>query len=150
MVHIATEADMKKFGLNLGGLLRGSEVFELVGDVGAGKTTLVKGIGEGLQVDDDVQSPSFTLSRVYGARDSLELHHYDLYRLQDAGVLGYEFAESVDDPKVVTIVEWGETLGDVLPGERVVIKIDYTPDGEGREISASVPDKYAYLGEALS
>jgi len=149
MVHIADESGMKEFGLKLGRLLRGGEVLELVGDVGAGKTTLVKGIGDGLDVDDDVQSPSFTLSRVYGARNGLELHHYDLYRLQDAGVLGYEFAESVDDPKVVTIVEWAETLGDVLPDERIVIKIDYTPDGEGRNVSASVPERHGYLKETL-
>ncbi len=138
---------MKALGLKIGRLLRGGEVFELVGDVGVGKTTLVKGIGEGLVVDDDVQSPSFTLSRVYAARDGLELHHYDLYRLHDAGVLGYEFSESVDDPKVITIVEWAETLGEVLPTERSVITISYTPEGEGRDVAAKMPSTYEYLKE---
>ncbi len=140
---------MKLLGESLGRVLRGGEVLELVGDVGAGKTTLVKGIGLGLEADDEVQSPSFTLSRVYGARDGLALHHYDMYRLQDAGVLEYEFAESVNDPQVVTVVEWGETLAEVLPGERVVISIAYTPDGNGRTLESKVPERYLYLKEVL-
>ena len=108
MTSVNGETEMMAVGRVLGERFRGGEVLELVGDVGAGKTTLVKGIGQGLRVDDDVQSPSFTISRVYEARDGLELHHYDFYRLQDAGVMQYELAESISDPKAVTVVEWAE------------------------------------------
>ena len=134
--HCATEDALKAFGASLGQSCQGGEVFELVGDVGAGKTTLTKGLADGLMVEDDVQSPSFTLSRVYTARDGLELHHYDFYRLHDPGIMRYELAESVKNPHVVTVVEWAETVRDVLPMHRKRITIAYTQGGDGRDITA--------------
>lgn len=145
MTSVNDEAKMMAIGQSLGERFRGGEVVELIGDVGAGKTTLTKGIGRGLQVDDEVQSPSFTISRVYEARDGLELHHYDFYRLQDAGVMQYELAESISDPKAVTVVEWADTVQDVLPAERVVIQLKYTPDGKGREFDIQTSESLNYL-----
>lgn len=113
---------MRILGRQLARLLKGGECLELIGDVGAGKTTLVKGIANGLGIDEAVQSPSFTISRVYTA-DSLSLHHYDFYRLPDAGILEYEFAESVSDPTVITIVEWADIVHDILPKARIRITI---------------------------
>ena len=133
MTSVTSETEMMAIGRRLGERFRGGEVVELIGDVGAGKTTLVKGIGQGLRVDDDVQSPSFTISRVYGARDGLELHHYDFYRLQDAGVMQHELAESISDLEAITVIEWADTVQDVLPTEHVVIRLKYTPNGKGRE-----------------
>lgn len=132
-------------GERIGSALQGGEVIELIGDVGAGKTTFVKGLGRGLLLDEDVQSPSFTISRVYQARDGLELHHYDFYRLQDAGVMSYELAESIDDPKVVTVVEWAETVKEVLPDEHVRLTLAYAPHDDGRLMTMDLPDNYAYL-----
>lgn len=106
----------------LGEQFTGGEVLELVGDVGSGKTTFTKGLARGLGVDDDVQSPSFTISRVYSARDGLELHHYDLYRLSEPGIMQYDIAESVRDPKVVIVIEWGETVRGILPENRIRIE----------------------------
>lgn len=122
------EADMKAFGKKLGALLRGGEILELIGDVGAGKTTLTKGIAAGMGVDDDVQSPSFTISRVYDTPKGLSLAHYDFYRLQDAGIMAAELHETVHDPRAVTIIEWAEIVGGVLPADRVSIAI--TSPGE--------------------
>ncbi len=141
---------MKAFGARVGALVRGGEMIELIGDVGAGKTTFTKGLGEGLKVDDDVQSPSFTISREYQARDGLELHHYDFYRLSDPGVVKYELAESVANPKAITVVEWGETARDVLPDERVTLSLRYTPSGEARECEVYIPEKYKYLKEVTN
>lgn len=119
---------MKAFGKKLGALLRGGEILELIGDVGAGKTTLTKGIAAGLGVDDDVQSPSFTISRVYETPKGLALAHYDFYRLQDAGIMVAELHETVHDPRTITIIEWAEIVGGVLPADRVSITI--TSPGE--------------------
>lgn len=148
MTSVKNEAHMRKIGEQLGACLRGGEVIELIGDVGAGKTTLVKGIGTGLRVDDDVQSPSFTISRVYAARDDLELHHYDFYRLQDAGVMKYELAESIQNPHAVTVIEWAGTVEDVLPQDHIVIRLNYVPEGEGRSIELLHSDAYNYVGIA--
>lgn len=145
MTSVKNETEMKTLGQSIGERLRGGEIIELIGDVGAGKTTFVKGLSKGLKVDDDVQSPSFTISRVYDARDGLSLHHYDFYRLGDAGVMSYELAESVDDEKVITVVEWAGTVQDVLPTNRLIIRIEYTPDGSGRELSTQAPDDMKYL-----
>lgn len=145
MTSVINETAMLKFGYDLGNRFRGGEVIELVGDVGAGKTTVVKGMGQGLLIDDDVQSPSFTISRVYQARDGLELHHYDFYRLSDAGVMSYELAESLALPNTVTVIEWADTVKEVLPTDHSTIKIDYTSDGVGRDVQLKVPPQHAYL-----
>jgi tRNA threonylcarbamoyladenosine biosynthesis protein TsaE len=145
MINIATDSDMKALGKKLGEQLRGGEVLELIGDVGTGKTTLAKGVAMGLEVDEDVQSPSFTISRTYEARDSLSLEHYDFYRLQEPGVMSYELAESAADPKAIVLVEWAETVTSVLPEDRIVIRISYHSDDDGRSVDVSLPAKYNYV-----
>lgn len=127
-IEVKNEAEMKAFGAKLGAVLKGGESIELVGDVGAGKTTLTKGIAKGLAIDEDVQSPSFTISRVYDARDNLQLAHYDFYRLHDAGIMAAELHETMNDPQTITIIEWAEIVGGVLPEDRLTVRI--TSPGE--------------------
>ena len=141
---IKSDATMRAFGTKIGQSLRGGEIFELIGDVGAGKTTFVKGLAVGLEIDDDVQSPSFTINRRYDGRDGLTLSHYDFYRLNDAGIMSMEISESLNDPKIITVVEWGESVQDVLPADRIIVRIDYLPD-EGRDVELQIPESFAYL-----
>jgi tRNA threonylcarbamoyladenosine biosynthesis protein TsaE len=133
ITEVNSEAEMKEFGARLGSILRGGETIELVGDVGAGKTTLTKGIATGLGVDEDVQSPSFTISRVYDTSSDLRLSHYDFYRLHDAGIMADELRETVDDPQGVTIIEWAEIVTGVLPEDRLTIRI-VSPSENMRQI----------------
>lgn len=128
IIEIKSEMAMKLFGKTLGTLFVGGEVIELVGDVGAGKTTLTKGIAEGLGVDEDVQSPSFTISRVYETDRGLRFCHYDFYRLHDAGIMANDLHETVSDAQAVTVVEWAAIVDGVLPVGRLTIEI--TPSGE--------------------
>ena len=121
--EIASEAAMKSFAQNVGESLRGGEVFELIGDIGAGKTTFTKGLALGLGIDDDVQSPSFTISRVYDARDGLQLAHYDFYRLDDPGIMAAEVQEAAHDHTTVTVVEWADVIEGVLPENRIRVRI---------------------------
>jgi len=143
-MKILTDVEMRDLGAKIGAVLRGGEIFELVGDVGAGKTTFVKGLAKGLEIDDDVQSPSFTISRIYEGRDGLILSHYDFYRLQDAGIMKMEIAESLKDSRNITVVEWGESVREVLPEARIVVRINYLPEN-GREIGLEIPGKFGYL-----
>lgn len=113
---------MRSYGERLGETLKGGEVIELVGDIGAGKTTLTKGIASGLGVVEDVQSPTFTISRVYDVRDGLQLAHYDFYRLHDAGIMLDELREVLGDPHIVTIIEWAGIVEGVLPDNRITIR----------------------------
>jgi len=123
IIEVHSEEEMKKFGARLGVLLRGGETIELVGDVGAGKTTLTKGIASGMKVDEDVQSPSFTISRVYEAAQGLELAHYDFYRLHDAGIMANELHETLHDPRSVTIIEWADIIKGILPEDHLSIRL---------------------------
>lgn len=133
-IEVTSESEMKQLGKKLGTLLVGGEILELVGDVGAGKTTLTKGIGEGMAVDDDVQSPSFTISRVYDARDGLQLAHYDFYRLHDPGIMAAELHETLSDAKVATVIEWAEIVSGVLPGDRLTVTIT-SPTESSRHVT---------------
>jgi tRNA threonylcarbamoyladenosine biosynthesis protein TsaE len=120
---IESEDLMIKLGRSIGLSLAGGELIELVGDVGTGKTTLVKGIAMGMGVDETVQSPSFTISRVYQARDSLLLAHYDFYRLNDAGIMLEELKEKIYDSKTVTVIEWGGVGEGILPADKLTISL---------------------------
>lgn len=133
-LEVQSEYETRQLARRLGEQLNGGVVIELLGDVGAGKTTFVKGLAEGLGVEDDVQSPSFTISRVYDARDGLQLAHYDFYRLHDAGILSAEVSEVTKDPSSVTVIEWAEVVNGVLPSDRLRITIESTSE-TGRRVS---------------
>ena len=113
---------MKQLGEAIGRSVSGGEVLELVGDIGAGKTTLTKGIAQSLGISEPVQSPTFTISRVYDSPRGLRLAHYDFYRLGEAGIMGDEIREAADDDSVI-IVEWAGAVDDDLPKDRLVVKI---------------------------
>jgi tRNA threonylcarbamoyladenosine biosynthesis protein TsaE len=122
-IEVHSETEMKAYGKRLGVFLQGGEIIELIGDVGAGKTTLTKGVAEGMGVDEDVQSPSFTISRVYDTPKGLRLAHYDFYRLHDAGIMAAELHEMLHDTLNVTIIEWAEIVTGVLPADRLTVTI---------------------------
>ncbi|MFV0484730.1 MAG: tRNA (adenosine(37)-N6)-threonylcarbamoyltransferase complex ATPase subunit type 1 TsaE [Candidatus Saccharimonadales bacterium] len=131
---INTESEMKSFGEKIAEALSYPVTIELIGDVGAGKTTLVKGIAKGLGVEEEISSPSFTLSKSYGVPEKgAVLHHYDFYRLGDPGIMSEELLENVNDDKAITIVEWGESVEGVLPKDRMKVYVRYRDDGS-REV----------------
>jgi tRNA threonylcarbamoyladenosine biosynthesis protein TsaE len=130
---------------NLGRKLRGGEVIELVSDVGGGKTTFVRGLARGLGSPDKVASPTFTISREYHAGDRT-LYHFDFYRLNEAGLMADELAELLDDPKAIVVVEWADVVEDVLPPDRLAIRITATGEHE-RQLILTCPEKYHYLRE---
>ncbi|HEY5806072.1 MAG TPA: tRNA (adenosine(37)-N6)-threonylcarbamoyltransferase complex ATPase subunit type 1 TsaE [Candidatus Saccharimonadales bacterium] len=131
----------------LGGALKGGEVIELVSDLGGGKTTFVRGLARGAGSDDKVSSPTFTVSKVYKA-EKFEIHHFDFYRLHEAGIMADELAEVAGDPKTVVVVEWADVVQHVLPEKRLTITIRQTPEGS-RKISFSCHAGLNYLLEAM-
>jgi tRNA threonylcarbamoyladenosine biosynthesis protein TsaE len=137
IIEVTSEDEMKQWGAKLGALLVGGEIIELIGDVGAGKTTLTKGIATGMQIDETVQSPSFTISRVYEAPSGVRLAHYDFYRLQDAGIMADELHETLHDEKTVTIIEWAGIVDGVLPSDHIKISISALTEADRRvEVAA--------------
>jgi len=120
-IQIESEKATMALGEKIASLLNGGEVLELVGDVGAGKTFLTKSIARGLGITEDVQSPTFTISRLYDTPRGLQLAHYDFYRLYDAGIMALELTETLSEPKTVTVLEWSEVVAGVLPKDRLTI-----------------------------
>ena len=112
--EINSTDEMIAFGEEIGRQISEGIVLELVGDVGAGKTTFTKGLAKGLGISETVQSPTFTISRVYEG-EKLTLSHYDFYRLNDYGIMEMELAENLNNPKNVTVVEWADDLAEILP-----------------------------------
>lgn len=124
---------MIEYGKKLAQSLQAPQVLELLGDVGAGKTTLTRGIATGLRVQEPVSSPSFTISKEYQG-EKYRLVHYDFYRLNDPGIMAEDLLDSVSDNNTITIVEWGESIRDVLPENRLRITIKNL-DENTREVS---------------
>ncbi len=118
-------------------------MIELVSDLGGGKTAFVRGLAQGMGSNDQVHSPSFTLSNQYRAGDKT-LYHLDFYRLNEPGIMQQELAEMLKDPKVVVTVEWAGLVEDVLPTERLSIIIKATGDTQ-RQVLFSYPKKLQYL-----
>jgi tRNA threonylcarbamoyladenosine biosynthesis protein TsaE len=148
MITVQHELAMRQFGERLGKLLAGGEVIELVGDVGAGKTTLVRGLAVGMGVDETVQSPSFTISRVYDAADSKRLVHYDFYRLSDPGIMGSELDEAIREKDNIVVIEWADAVEYILPNDRLTLTISAPSEAErhiymhaGGEMSQKLMEK---------
>ena len=131
----------------IGKRLRGGETIELVSDLGGGKTTFVRGLARGAGSSGKVASPTFTISKVYDT-DKFQIHHFDFYRLPEPGIVADELAELVHDPKVVIVVEWGDSVQHALPEERLTIRLRQTPEGS-RRLDFSVHESLGYLLEAV-
>lgn len=116
-------------------------------DLGGGKTTFVRGLAEGAASKDKVASPTFTISKVYQTA-KFEIHHFDFYRLHEAGIVADELAEVAGDPQAVVVVEWADVVQHVLPEKRLTITIKQTPEGN-RDIHFSCHKELSYLLEAL-
>ncbi len=107
-------------GKVLGSLLSGGEVILLIGELGTGKTTLIKGIALGLSIEEKVSSPSFVLINEYRGR--FKLFHFDLWRLQEDEDLGYDDYFSQDG---VYVIEWAEKAFKFLPDTYLKITISH-------------------------
>jgi tRNA threonylcarbamoyl adenosine modification protein YjeE len=122
VLEIATPEQMHDFGRQVAGLLRAGDVVLLSGDLGAGKTTFTRGLGEGLEVRGPVTSPTFVLARTHPSLSGgPALVHVDAYRLGSAlelDDLDIDFAHSV------VVVEWGAGLIEALTDSYLAIEID--------------------------
>ncbi len=132
-LRVPTAAAMRDLGRRLAGLLRTGDLVILAGPLGAGKTTLVQGIGEGLGVRGPVTSPTFVIARVHPplAGSGPSLVHADAYRL---GSVAEVDDLDLDTAGAVTVVEWGKGLAEGLAADRLEISIEPDPDGQTRTV----------------
>ncbi|MGC3970899.1 MAG: tRNA (adenosine(37)-N6)-threonylcarbamoyltransferase complex ATPase subunit type 1 TsaE [Pirellulales bacterium] len=142
-----SEADTRRFGLELGRALFDGAVVALNGPLGAGKTRLVKAVAEARGHDGaEVVSPTFTLIQEY--RGPRPVYHFDAYRLRDDDEFLNLGPDEYFDGAGVTLVEWGERVERCLPAERLEITIRPTgPETREFALSALGPRYEAVVAE---
>jgi len=133
--HTQSEEETVALGVKLAAELPAKVVVLLIGNLGAGKTTLAKGIVEGLGAahPDEVSSPTFTLIHEYGAG----VYHIDLYRLDRADQVAGIGLDEILERQAVVLIEWGERFPELMPVERVEIRLRAAAGGDAREITVS-------------
>lgn len=118
--------ETRALGEAMGRLLTGGDVVALSGDLGSGKTAFVQGAARGLDVDEPVVSPTFTLVREYRGR--VPVHHLDIYRLdREQDVLDLGLDEMLEDGTAV-FVEWGDAVSGLLPSDHLSVRITMPAD----------------------
>ncbi|SNG54705.1 putative ATPase [Streptococcus pneumoniae] len=128
-MYTKNEEELQALGERLGHLLAKNDVLILIGELGAGKTTFTKGLAKGLQISQMIKSPTYTIVREYEGR--LPLYHLDVYRIEGD-------ADSIDLDEFifgggVTVIEWGNLLGDALPD--AYLELEILKEADGRRLN---------------
>jgi tRNA threonylcarbamoyl adenosine modification protein YjeE len=140
VLEIATEDQMHEFGVRLGALLVAGDLLSLNGPLGAGKTTLTRGIGEGLEVQGNVSSPTFLIARTHQSRSGIPFHHIDAYRLSipaELDDLDIDFAGSI------SVIEWGSGYAEGLTDSMLEIQIERDLETDLRTMTISGTGRFS-------
>ena len=135
-LHLAEAAATEACGARIAPWLHGGMIVTLTGELGTGKTTLVRGLLRARGVEGSIKSPTYTLVEHYSV-SSLYFYHFDFYRFtrasewDDAGMADY-FRDDA-----VCVVEWPERAGDRLPAPDLALSLSHAHDGRGRNLGAT-------------
>ena len=121
--------ETEKFAMSLSESLKGDEIIALFGDLGAGKTTFVRGLCKGLGIDSGVHSPTFAIVNEYSGK--FPVYHFDMYRITSEDDLYstgfYDYLR-----QGVVIIEWSENIEDSIPADALRIELKYGEDENSR------------------
>ncbi len=138
----------RRIGLRLGSLLQAGDVIGLQGDLGTGKTTLVRGLAQGWGAVDAVSSPTFVLVNVYRRADQKPFFHMDAYRLNSLAE-----AEELDLTTMLeagpVIIEWAERVAPLLPSERLWVTLEHAGEEHRRLLFVAGGARYDALLQTL-
>jgi len=132
-----SEEETLLFARELGKKSKKGDVFALTGDLGAGKTIIAKGIAGGINVVDDITSPTFTIMEAYDG--DLPFYHFDLYRIESEEELDLLYFEEYWEGDGISVIEWAEKAGDRLPDNTTTLTLEYL-DENSRRITIEYPD----------
>ena len=146
-IYLNNDQETREIGFKLGKLLKPGSIVCLIGDLGAGKTTMTQSLAEALEVDDYITSPTFTIVNQYEGK--MPLHHFDVYRIgcsEEMYDIGFEEYINGDG---VCIIEWANIIEDILPDEYLKIELNYKD--MGREMTL-IPygEEYEQIVEELT
>ena len=122
-----SETETEEAGYDFGKTLKRGDVISLIGTIGAGKTVLAKGIARSLGIEEAIVSPTFTIVQEYNGRE--KLYHLDLYRLSGEDEFESMGGEDFLYPDGITLIEWAEKIGDMMPPDAYKVTISILEDG---------------------
>ena len=131
---------MHQLGLRLGALLQPGDLVSLNGELGAGKTTLTKSIGEGAGVQGNISSPTFLIARTHQTISSVPFVHIDAYRLSNPRELD---DLDIDYSNSISVIEWGKGFTDGLSDSMLEIQIDRSLESEERKLTISGTGRFS-------
>ncbi|MTK13809.1 MAG: tRNA (adenosine(37)-N6)-threonylcarbamoyltransferase complex ATPase subunit type 1 TsaE [Clostridiaceae bacterium] len=149
MEFIVDTADSTmKLGRKLGELVHSGDIICITGDLGAGKTHFTKGVAQGLEINEPITSPTFTIVNEYEGR--LKLHHFDVYRVCDPDEIEAIGFDEYIFSDAVSIIEWSNFIEELIPREHIWVDIKKDPELgiDFRKISINYyGDRYNYMKE---
>ena len=145
-IYLENENKTKEIGYKLGQLLQRGSVICLIGDLGAGKTTMTQSLAKALEVEDYITSPTFTIVNEYEGR--IPLYHFDVYRIGSSDEMYDIGYDEYINGEGVCIIEWANLIDDILPDEYLYIELKYK-DMSREMILNPVGEKYEKIAEEL-
>ena len=123
IIETNTPKETFEFGKKLGEAAKAGTVYTLIGDLGVGKTVFTQGLAKGLEIDEPISSPTFTIVQVY-EEGRLPLYHFDVYRIGDVEEMEEIGYEDYFYGNGVSLIEWANLIEEILPEQYTEIKIE--------------------------
>lgn len=123
VIETRSAEETYKLGLEIGKKAAKGQVYTMVGDLGVGKTVFTQGMANGLDIQEPISSPTFTIVQVYD-EGRLPFYHFDVYRIGDISEMDEIGFEDYVYGEGVSLIEWANLIEEILPEERVEITIE--------------------------
>lgn len=136
IIETNSEKETYNLGFRLGKEAESGQVYTLVGDLGVGKTVFTKGLAAGLEIEEPVSSPTFTIVQIY-EEGRLPFYHFDVYRIGDIEEMDEVGFEEYVMGEGVSLIEWANLIEEILPERRtnILIEKDLTQGFDYRRIT---------------
>lgn len=123
IIETRSAEETYKLGVEIGQKATQGQVYTLVGDLGVGKTVFTQGLAKGLEIEEPISSPTFTIVQVYD-EGRLPFYHFDVYRIGDISEMDEIGFEDYVYGEGVSLIEWANLIEEILPEERISITIE--------------------------
>ena len=136
IIETRSAVETYELGVQIGEKAKAGQVFTLVGDLGVGKTVFTQGLAKGLEIEEAISSPTFTIVQVY-EEGRLPFYHFDVYRIGDLSEMDEVGFEDYVYGEGVSLIEWANLIDEILPAERteIIIEKDLSQGFDYRKIT---------------
>lgn len=136
IIETRSAEETYELGVQIGEKAKAGQVFTLVGNLGVGKTVFTQGLAKGLEIEEAISSPTFTIVQVY-EEGRLPFYHFDVYRIGDLSEMDEVGFEDYVYGEGVSLIEWANLIDEILPAERteIIIEKDLSQGFDYRKIT---------------